>query len=418
MRLGNQDAAQAGFEKLVSRYAGHGYLPYVLVEVSGEYRQVRMFTQARSAAQYLLDRYPNSEQCLWAQREVVLSDLELHDWETADTETQTLVARFAKRPDGLWAVSAIAEANGRLGRHEQARELFRFNVTNYPASDDTIWSLRGFINESIALHDDASLDAGVKKLLSEYSTSKNLPMAILHVGRTLCTANRTQASELFQYVIDNFPGHEQALFAKACQGHVYLRQGQDNEAETLYQTVLTRYANHPKLAEAVDLMAEGYYDRAVSQQRSVPKEARQDPTGPRASVPALSDSARADRAKAIEKWEIIIQRLPANPHDTPRAYQQAADSYRQLGQLDKTLAYYQEVCESWPGYEFAWHLQFMIARLYRDLARSGQVAQAQADPKIEAALMAVLQKHPDCPAAKAARDWLGQIARRQEGGQR
>ena len=75
-------------------------------------------------------------------------------------------------------------------------------------------------------------------------------------------------------------------------------------------------------------------------------------------------------------------------------------------------------CKSWPAYEFAWHLQFMIARLYRDLARSGQVPQAQADPQMEAALMAVLQKYPDCPAAKAARDWLGQIARRQEGDQR
>ncbi len=108
----------------------------------------------------------------------------------ADTEAQKLMNRFANRADALWAVSEIAETNSRLGRHQQARDLFRFNLSNYPASDDTIWSLRSFINESIALNDNAGADAGIKKLLSEYAASKNLPMAVLHAGRTLCNSGR------------------------------------------------------------------------------------------------------------------------------------------------------------------------------------------------------------------------------------
>ncbi len=70
VRLYNLDAAQAEFQKLISRHAENGYLPYVLVEISGQYRQVRRYSEARSASQYVLDHYSESDQCLWAQRDV------------------------------------------------------------------------------------------------------------------------------------------------------------------------------------------------------------------------------------------------------------------------------------------------------------------------------------------------------------
>jgi len=57
--------------------------------------------------------------------------------------------------DALWAVSEVAETYGRIGQHERARELFRFNLTGNPNLDATIWSLRAFIRESIALKDAA-----------------------------------------------------------------------------------------------------------------------------------------------------------------------------------------------------------------------------------------------------------------------
>jgi tetratricopeptide (TPR) repeat protein len=180
---------------------------------------------------------------------------------------------------------------------------------------------------------------------------------------------------------------------------------------------LADYRNRAKLPEAIHMMAGGYYDRAEAQQRQRIKEAGQD-SGPRALLLALSQSAQQDFRKAIEKWEIVIQKLPASLQDTPRAYHLAGESYRQLGQPEKTLECYQKVCESWPDYERVWHLQFMLARLCRDSVKSGGITEQEADPKIRAALSTVVQKYPDCPAMKAASSWLEEIARLSEGDQK
>jgi tetratricopeptide (TPR) repeat protein len=397
VRQGNPDSAQTRLQRLASRYGSDGYLPYVLNEIAGEYRQVRRYGQAKTIAQYILDNYPNSDQCLWAQRDVVLNTLASGDLEAAAGGAQTLLSRFGTQAGAGMAIAEVAEAYGKRGQHEQARDLFRFNLTNYPASDDLIWSLRGFVNESIALNDAAAIEAGVKKLFSEYATSKNLPMAALHIGRELCKAGRTEAPELFQYIIDKYPNHEQTLLARVCLGHVYVQRGQDSQAETVYQQVLTDYANSPRLAEAVNVMAEGYFDQAEAEtSKGAPQQAQQ------------------HYQAALTKWQMIVERLSASA-STPHAYEFCGECYRKLNQPDKALECYQAVCRSWPQYEYAWHLQGLVAKLYQDMIRSGQATEAQAAPLIEGALTEIAAKHPDSPAAKMAKDWLQQIAAVRQG---
>jgi tetratricopeptide (TPR) repeat protein len=360
-----------------------------------------MHQQAKPVSQYVLDNFPDSDQCLWAQRDVVLSDLALGNTEAAATGIQQLESRFAKQSGAIWAISEVAEACSKLGRHEQARDLFRFNLYNCPNPDDTIWSLRGFVAESIALRDEASIDAGIKKLLSEYSTSKNLPMAAAHVADSLCRAGHRDASQLFQYVIDNYPDHEQALLAEVGLGHVRLWQDDIQGAEAIYQKVLSDHARHPELAEAVCLMGQGYYEQAEL--------ARQQ---------GLSDKAVLNYQAALAKFGLITGASHEIPYDAPFAYHFSGECYHRLGQPDKAVDCYQKVCGSWPDYAYAWHLQFTMAKLYKELIRSGEVTEQEANPKMNAALATVVQKYPGCPASKAANDWLQVAARTREGEQR
>jgi tetratricopeptide (TPR) repeat protein len=397
VRQGNPESAQTRLQRLASRYSSNGYLPYVLNEIAGEYRQVRQYGPAKTIAQYVLDNYASSDQCLWAQRDMVLSTLALGDVEAAAGGTQILLSRFGSQSGAGMAIAEVAEAYAGRGQHQQARDLFRFNLTNYAASDDLIWSLRSFVNESIALNDTVAIDAGVKKLFSEYATSKNLPMAALHIGRELCKAGRTEAPELLQYILDKYPGHEQALFAKVCLGHVYVQRGQDGQAETVYQQVLTDYASSPKLAEAVNVMAEGYYDQAEAEtSKGVPQQAQQ------------------HYQAALAKWQMIVERLPASA-STPRAYEFSGECYRKLNQPQKALECYQAVCRDWPQYEYVWHLRGLIAKLNKSMIKSGQTTEAQAGPLIEGALAEIAAKHADSPAAKMANDWLKQIAAARQG---
>jgi len=333
----DQDAAQGGLQKLVNNYADHGYFPYVLNEIAEGYRQGQMYQQAKWVSQYVLAHFPGSDQCLWAQRDIVLSDLASKNIEAANSGIQTLQSRFAKQPSAIWAISDVAEAFAKLGRHEQARDLFRFNLNNCPDLDDTIWSLRDFVRESIALRDQAGIDAGVKKLFSDYSASKNLPMAAVHIGMDLCKAGHPQAGELFQYVIDKHPDHEQATFAKVCMGHLLIRRGEDSQAESIYQEILAKYANHPRLAEVVALIAEGYFLQGSDEFRQGNRE-----------------RARSYLREAIAKTDVVTTRVAAIPAQaaqaTATAFHIAGLSCRKLQEFENASEYLRVIVDRYPDY--------------------------------------------------------------------
>jgi tetratricopeptide (TPR) repeat protein len=405
--LGDEQAAQLRLEQLVQRYGENPDLPSVLSQIGRNYREVRMYEQSKQVSQYILDNYPENDHGLWAQRDIVLCDLAMDDQEAAVAETQTLLGKHARRPGAIWAVSEVAEVYSKLGKHEQARQLFTFNLNNYTERDDNIWSLRGVINESIALKDDASIDAGIRKLLSEYATSDNLPMAALHVGQELLDADDARASKLFQHVIDKHPDHEQAVFARICMGHVYIRQGQASRAETVYQRALVDYADDPRLAEIIHLMAEGYYDQAFR--------VRYEGVSSR---PEWSGSGRAYLDKAIAKWRLIIDEPPEDSLVKPAAYYYVAMTYYQLGDYQKAEEYCTALVTKWPKYPRAWEAQLLIAKMSKLMMRDETVSKADAESKMKTAYEQLLEKYPTSPAAPAARNVLKAYEASEQGGEK
>jgi TolA-binding protein len=97
--------------------------------------------------------------------------------------------------------------------------------------------------------------------------------------------------------------------------------------------------------------------------------------------------------------------LPSSP-TTAQAHYFSAACYRDLGDYAKAIEYYETVVDLWPDYEYAWNAQFLIGHSYEHLRNAGAVPVAEANPRIKAAYDQVVQKYPDCPAARAARNWL------------
>jgi len=400
---GRQDAAQNGLQRLVKDHAAHGYLPYVLREIAGQYLQGRRHEEAKSLCQYVLDNFSDSDQCLWAQRDLVLSDLALRDLPAAQVGTDALLKRSSGRMDALWAVSEVAETYSRIGQHEQARELFRFNLTGNPNLDDTIWSLRGFINESIALKDEAAIDAGVKTLMSEFAGSRNLPMAAVHVGRELSIVGHKHAADVLQHVIDKHPEDEQTLLARVCMGYAYIMQGKDGEAETLYSQIMTQYANHPNLAEVVHAMAEGYFDCGKAAERDQMRRVGFQAYTNEVIIQGRPDAMKRYYQQAARKWELVITRFPDAPI-VPRAYELAATCYEYANDYKKALEYFTVILDLYPGYESADRAQFMVGRMCKRLRDQGVMTDTETMPIILAASKAIIDQYPQSSFVIAAQN--------------
>jgi tetratricopeptide (TPR) repeat protein len=80
-----------------------------------------------------------------------------------------------------------------------------------------------------------------------------------------------------------------------------------------------------------------------------------------------------------------------------------------LGQYQKGIDYYQQIVDSWPDYKYAWHAQFFVGMYYEKLRDSGDLPPSEADPKIEQAYKAVIEKYPDCSSVRHACLRLGSI---------
>ena len=415
--LKDEEAAEARLDQLVQRYADDKDLPSVLSQIGRNYREAGMYEESKQVSRYILDNHAGDDHCIWAQRDIVLCDLASGDLEAAAGSTQVLLSTFAEHNGAVWAISDIAESYGKLGRHEQARELFQFNLDHCPQRDHSIWSLRGFITESVALQDNASIEAGIEKLFGEYAASKNLPMAALHIGRELCTAGHPRAAELFQHIVNKHPDHEQAIFARVCLGHVHVRQGQDNEAEAIYQKVLSDYAGDPRLPKAVHLMAEGYYERALTERKqALEADSAEDMLKAMADGPP--EVAVQHFQKAMAHWGLIINQLPERPDTTAAAYHFTGACYECMRQYDKAIPCYQALVERWPDYEYAWHVQYLIGHIYEYLKESEAVPASEADPRIQAAYEQLVARYPNCRTAVAARSWLRLHAEAQQGGEK
>jgi len=168
--------------------------------------------------------------------------------------------------------------------------------------------------------------------------------------------------------------------------------GNEAAAEAMINELIADYNDQPDLPRAVFKIGEEYYNKAFN--------TKGDPNSPDAKPEEYY-------RKALAVWERIIKELP-DPNSTiaAHAYYFSAVCYRRLGRCEKAIEYYQKIVDNWPDYEYAWNALFLIGRSYEDLKESGVISKSQADPKIKAAYEQLLEKYPDCPAAKIAQRWL------------
>jgi tetratricopeptide (TPR) repeat protein len=394
--LKDYTAAEAQLQLLTERYGEDEKLPRVLNEIAKGYREQKLYDDAEPLSQYVLDNFPGRDECLWAQKSVVLARLGLGNKEGAKTATEAMLARFQTHKQANQAIADVAQAYRDRRMHAQARDLYKFNLDRYPNAKNAVWWVRGFVNQSAEIGDDASINAGIDKLFMQYSDKQGLPTVALHIGAQLCSKDHPRAAEMLQYVIDNHRDHKAALNAQVRMGHIYVRQDDDGRAESTYQDVMSYYANDPGLPRAIFLMAEGYWERALME------------LGRAREITGL---ARESFEKTLSKCEKVISQYPGVSPPGAEVYRLAGECCSYLGQHDKALEYFQGVVDNWPDYPSVSNVLLRIGRKYEYLKRSGVIPAAEAESMTASAYRRLVRDYPNCNAARIASKWLNNYDR-------
>lgn len=171
-----------------------------------------------------------------------------------------------------------------------------------------------------------------------------------------------------------------------------IASGDDSNVLPAVDKLIVDFKGQPGLAEALWQIGQEYYNKAVRKYRE-----------------GLEEQATDYYRKAITLREKIIQELPLSDL-VPKAYYTAAVIYSQeLHEYKKGIEYYQKIVDNWPDYKYACDAQYSIGRYYERLRDSGGMSAAEANPNIEAAYQAVVEKYPDSDSAKYAAQKLEQM---------
>jgi len=224
------------------------------------------------------------------------------------------------------------------------------------------------------------------------------PSVALRIGRKLVMEDHPRAAEVLQNIIDSFPSDEAALTARILTGLLHIYRGDDMQAESIYHDILSKYAQDPRLPQAISLMAEGYLDQAIAIEQDTAKRIGSANYAKMVREQGRSEVVKKYCRRAIEKWQIIIQDLPPTAHNTVQAWYFTGVVYRRhLGEPEKALPYYQKVADEWPDYQYAWSAQSMIGLCYENMIEKGKISREAAAPHIEQAYKTAIEKYPNSP---------------------
>jgi len=202
---------------------------------------------------------------------------------------------------------------------------------------------------AIRLGDDAGAENAIIKLKTDFVSNDGLARAINEVaGEYRDTRKFSEACELYEYVLSNWPGDEEALFAQMRLAKVYNQQGNASAVGAAFNKLLSDFQKQEKIDEAVWELGEYFsdyqqYERAGQAYKYVVDNC----PGSGHLLEALSGLAKvsihlgdeATAQAAIKQLQVGF----AKDEEIARAVCQIAGCYHLVGQLEKANQLYSYV---------------------------------------------------------------------------
>ncbi len=275
-----------------------------------------------------------------------------------------------------------AEAYKKTGNYERAEAIYKQIVTDY-----ALQAQKKLTILYIAWGKRPQEEAAFQRLIANFSEHKGIAKAV-HDIAFQCRRFRKyeKAIKLYQYVLDNWPKNDQAIWSQKDIAKANVESGNEAGAQAAFEKLLANFSADERIAEAVCSVGDAYYEsgrykKAAELCQYVLDNWPDDDQALRAlknlamSRAALGDDAGTDAA--IGKLLIDFSEHPG----LAGAVRRVADSYRYSGRYEKAIKLYQYILANWPEDVGAIHAQKGVAISYVGLGNE-PAAQAALDKLI------------------------------------
>ncbi|MGB2808045.1 MAG: tetratricopeptide repeat protein, partial [Sedimentisphaerales bacterium] len=411
IKLGDFAAAKDAVEKLLTDFSEHKHIAKAVNKVADHYRWSKRYEKARQLYQYVVDNWPQAEYAIWSQKSLVISYIQFVDDPNADAAIEKLLANFSQHKQKANAVNMLADECSLLKRYRNARRLYQYFVENFPDSELAIWAQQGVAISNIKLRDDDASQGAVEKLLTDFSEHKDIAKAVNKAAdHYRWTGKYEKAKQLCQYVVDNWPQAEYAIWSQKSLAVSNMRLGDEPNAAAAIEKLLTDYSEHKQIANAVNMLADEFimlnrFDKARELYQYVIDHRPEDESAKRSEIDIAKTNVLSliksenntaaqqaldtliadfnDHPKlsqvlfsvaeqsfygrnyqwAIKLWELI-------PTEPPGSYLESeipfllATCYKQLEDTPTAIKYYKQVLQKYPDGRFSHRAAYRIAMIY------------------------------------------------------
>ena len=442
-------AEQQALDELKSKFANHPNLAKSLCSVADCYIGEKKYDKANELNKYIVSNFPESDEALRAQKNLVKSYIAYNDDPNTETSMEKLSTDFANHPGQSAALRSIAVEYRDEGRYDKAIELYESLIETYPNDQDKIHCQKGLAVSNIWHNEDVNdpnTKAAIEALVTDFNSHSDFLYTVFRIGEeyykkaqklskdsTDETAGSyfSKAIEQWQLISQLPPinGFTDKVHYRMAECYMYIddydnamvhyRKVVDDWPESKYKMGAQKYLAIANINVADD-------PNAMAQVEQLIADFNDSPFLPRIVFHIgeeyffIAENYYKDRQmaeavplyqKALNIWEMVIDREDLDTFRCGQVYTFSAFCYERLGEYIKATDYFQKVANDWPGYKYVIVTLPMVAQCYEKLRRSPDVAMSadEADIRIEAAYLAVIEKYPEKPSGVRALMKLGRF---------
>ena len=146
-----------------------------------------------------------------------------------------------------------------LKDYEKALAYYQYFVEAWPEHEEAFECQKNVVLANMALGNTESAEAGVDKMIAEFSAHEDLYRAIQEIADRYRTLNNHQmARRYFNYVIKNDPNSDAAIWAKVNLARSYITMSEEEKAQSLIGRLFAVSDGDKTKAEGALILAEDY----------------------------------------------------------------------------------------------------------------------------------------------------------------
>jgi len=363
------------------------------------YQEEGRYAEAEQIYQGIIEQHPLTDYDFEAQTQLVILYINWDKSAEADAALEELTSIFYEHPGIAQAILGIAVFNGDVhNNYEKALQLHEYVLTNYPDSNDAIWSQLGVVQSNVALGNDMAAQAAYEDMLSNFSANEDISSAICGVAEAFCEFEKYgKALEIHQYVLTNLPEAEGVLCSLAGIARVYIGLRDETSAQSAIERILAGYSEDENISKAVIGIADEYWYLNPQKALELYQYVLNNIPDGEDEIWATSGLARSYIALGNDpNSQKVIDALLVQFSESAfiaNAVCGIADSYCDAREYEKALELYQYTLQTWPDCRVQ---DVILARAGIISANIGLDNHTTAETEIDD-LIAEFSNHPDFP---------------------